>query len=119
MNIYYRMKKAKEAIEIAELFINATQNKMFNKFLTNYIIQNKYEDGHWKLELPFYVIDFDEHEIRVRYFIEDNKNGELRINTISEEYIYFIKTTITYDFYYLIKVFGLAIDRRYVNYIIL
>ncbi|UZP03333.1 hypothetical protein JW813_16735 [Clostridium botulinum] len=111
-------KRAKEAVEMAELFINATQNKIFNKFITNYIIQNKYEEGPWKLEIPSYVIDFNlnEHDIRIRYLIGDNKEGELRINSVEEEYIYFIKAAISYDFYYLIKAFRIDIDRKYVNY---
>lgn len=64
------------------------------------------------------MIDFDllEHDIRIRYLIEDNKEGELRINSMSEEYIYFMKAAISYDFYYLIKAFEIDIDRKYVNY---
>lgn len=111
-------KKAKEAIEIAELFINATQNKMFNKFATDYSIQNKYEEEERKLVAPYYAIAFDlhEHEIRISYLTEDSKGGELIINSMEEKYIYFIKAAISYDFYYLIKAFGIDIDRKYVKY---
>lgn len=42
--------KARECIELAELFIDATQNKLFNRFITDYIIQNEYDstDGYIK-----------------------------------------------------------------------
>ncbi|WP_462392637.1 hypothetical protein, partial [Clostridium cadaveris] len=50
--------EAREAIEIAELFVNATQNIIVHNFLSNYFIQN-YEYKKCKIEAPFIRIAFD------------------------------------------------------------
>lgn len=110
--------KARECIELAELFIDATQNKLFNRFITNYNIQNEYDRTDTYMRKPFYSISFEpgDGEIRIYANNEEDVTKEVRLSTLDEEYIYFIKSAISNNFYYLTKVFEVNIDYRYVNY---
>ena len=110
--------KAKEAIELAELFINATQNKLFNKFFTDYNIQNEYDEESIYIKEPAYSIRFHPYdcEIYILYFQEKGDRIEVNLKATDKEYVYFLKAGISYDFYYLVKAFGCNMDRKYVNY---
>ncbi len=110
--------KAKEVIEIAELFINATQNKSFNKFFTDYSIQNEYDSEDIYVQKPSYSIHFDPQECEINIYCHPEK-GELvkvKLEVTDKEYVYFLKAGICNDFYYLVKAFGCDLDRKYVNY---
>lgn len=110
--------KARECIELAELFIDATQNKLFNRFITDYSIQNEYESTDTYMRKPFYNISFEprEREIRIYANNEEDITKEVRLSPLDEEYIYFIKSAISSNFYYLTKVFEVNIDYKYINY---
>ncbi len=111
-------KNAKEAIEIAELFINATQNKLFNKFFTDYIIQNEYDIENEHIKRPYYSVRFnlDKYEINIYCKTEKKENINVKFKSSDKEYIFFLKAGICHDFYYLVKAFGCDINREYVNY---
>lgn len=110
--------KARECIELAELFIDATQNKLFNRFITDYNIQNKYDDQDIYMREPYYSVRFEPGEGEIRVYARGTKGAykEIKLNTLDAEYIYFIKSAISSNFYHLTKVFEVKIEPRYVNY---
>ena len=67
---------------------------------------------------PFYNISFEprEREIRIYANNEEDITKEVRLSPLDEEYIYFIKSAISSNFYYLTKVFEVNIDYKYINY---
>lgn len=110
--------KVRECIELAELFIDATQNKLFNRFITDYNIQNEYDSTDIYIREPFYNIEFKPGEGKVKIYARNEKGvtGEVNLSSLDEEYIYFIKSAISSDFYHLTKAFEVNIEPRYVNY---
>lgn len=110
--------KARECIELAELFIDATQNKLFNRFITDYIIQNEYDSTDRYIKKPYYSVRFEPGKGQIRIYAENEKGitGEVKLSSLDEQYVYFIKSAISSNFYYLTKVFEVNIDSRYVNY---
>lgn len=113
--------EAREAIEIAELFINATENILFNKFYTDYFIQNENDDRGYCVE-PFIKISFESCSARnLKPYIsityrEGEINEKLRINPEDKGYLFFIKAAVTNEFTYLINAFEYDIDKKYVRY---
>ncbi|GAA0102307.1 hypothetical protein UT300012_30220 [Paraclostridium bifermentans] len=112
----------KESIEIAELFINSTENIIFNRFITDYSIGNKYDENKWiwessHLDVSFNPITDKTDKITIR-FIDDNDNelNKLNLKPIDKGYIYLIKSAITNDFSQVIKAFKYEFDEKYVNY---
>lgn len=113
--------EAREAIEIAELFINATQNKVLHKFCSSYSIQNEYDEKKNRLELPYIKVDLDlcsnkKKIIRIRYKVDDVNRGEIILNPDDKEYIFLIKASASYNFSYLPQIFKCDIDSKYINY---
>ncbi|WP_394862843.1 hypothetical protein [Paraclostridium bifermentans] len=110
--------KARECIELAELFIDATQNKLFSRFITDYNIQNEYDDKDVYMRVPYYSVSFEPGEGKISVYGRNEKGitGEVKLNPLDEEYIYFIKSAISSNFYHLTRVFEVKIDPRYVNY---
>ncbi|WP_308898790.1 hypothetical protein [Candidatus Desulfosporosinus nitrosoreducens] len=110
--------KAKETIEIAELFINATQNILFNKFITRYYIQNEYDSEDKFIKKPCYRIDFNplKSEIEISCIPESGEDIEVKLKSSDKEFVYFLKAGICRNFHYLIKAFGYDIDKKYINF---
>ncbi|ARC83400.1 hypothetical protein U732_2317 [Clostridium argentinense CDC 2741] len=119
--------EVREAIEVAELFINATQNIILNKFSNDCYFGNRYNEktGKWitpYLEISFNPFSKDNNKINISSK-EDKENvsgldtgNSIKLQTIDDGYIYFIKSLITQDFSYLVKAFGDKVDKKYVNY---
>lgn len=110
--------KAKEAIELAELFINATQNKLFYKFITDYYILNEYDSEKGSTKKALYAINFNPNKSTIEIYCCAKKEEKIIVTLKSsdKEFLYFLKAGICHDFYYLAKAFGCDIDRKYVNY---
>ncbi|NFG24362.1 hypothetical protein FDF86_01720 [Clostridium botulinum] len=111
--------EAKEAIEIAELFINATQNIIWHKFFSDYCISNCEYDSKYKT--PYIIVSFDlrcseEGAINLHYNIDDINKGEISIKPKDKEYVFFVKSSISHNFNYLPKIFGCNIDSEFINY---
>ncbi|WP_032121105.1 hypothetical protein [Clostridium amazonitimonense] len=119
--------EVRESIEVAELFINATQNIIVNKFSNDcYFGNNYYENsGTWispYLEISFNPFKKHRNTISIRamedregiYGVDSGKSIELK--AIDDGYVYFIKSLITQDFSYLVKAFGDNIDEKYIKY---
>ncbi len=114
-----KIEDAQEAIEIAELFINSTQNVILNKFYSNYIIQNDYDETSTTLASNHISISFmpeyyDSH-IDLHYYNGETQ-GDIVLSPTDEEYIFFIKAAISHDFSYLSKAFGYGPDRKFIKY---
>ncbi|WP_346876828.1 hypothetical protein [Clostridium sp. UBA5712] len=115
--------EAREAIEIAELFINATQNVILHKFFSDYCIRNEYNENDIKIKSPFIFVRFDlysdkESLINLYYNIDDIDKGEIILKAEDKEYIFFVKASISHNFSYLPKIFGCNINFKYINYTI-
>ncbi|WP_282193149.1 hypothetical protein [Romboutsia ilealis] len=112
----------KESIEIAELFINSTENIIFNRFITDYSIGNKYKENDWKWESSHLEVRFDTLTDKADKiticFIDDKNNmvNKLKLKSIDNGYIYLIKASITNDFSQIIKAFKYDFNETYVNY---
>lgn len=111
--------EAKEAIEIAELFVNATQNIIWHKFFSDYCISNCEYDRKYKT--PYIRVSFDlrcskEGSINLYYNIDDINKGEMSIKPEDKEYVFFVKSSISHNFNYLPKIFGCNIDSKFINY---
>lgn len=116
-----KQEEAREAIEIAELFINGTQNIILHKLFSSYSIQNEYDEENSKLELPFIKVDLNlsynkEKNIRIRYEVDDINNGEIILKPKDKEYIVLIKASISCNFRPLPALFKCNIDSKYINY---
>nr|WP_025774446.1 hypothetical protein [Clostridium botulinum] len=113
--------EAREAIEISELFINATQNIVLHKFCSNYSIQNEYDEEKNRLELPYIKIDLNSYSnegrnISIHYNIDGANKGKIILNPKDKEYIFLIKVSISYNFSQLPELFKCDIDSKYINY---
>ena len=111
--------EAKEAIEIAELFINATQNIIWHKFFSDYCISNCKYDSKYKT--PYIIVRFDlrcseKGAINLYYNIDDINKGEISIKPEDKEYVFFVKSSISHNFSYLPKIFGCNIDSKFIHY---
>lgn len=115
-----KLEEVKEAIEIAELFINATQNVLFQKFYTDYVIQNDYDKAKKFLSSNRISVsfcpDFLNSYVKLYYYSNGMEKGDIELTSIDDEYIFFIKSAITHDFSYLAKPFGYGPDRTFINY---
>ncbi|HBJ1650196.1 TPA: hypothetical protein LA460_002387 [Clostridium botulinum] len=112
--------EVREAIEVAELFINATQNIIINKFSTDVYIGNHYDEKTWTWTSPHLEISFnpfhkESNRINITYI--DEKKFKTELKATDKGYVYFIKSAITQDFSYLVKAFNYEIDKKYVKYI--
>lgn len=110
--------EVREAIDVAELFINATQNVIVNKFSNECYFGNKYDEkrGIWispHLGISFNPFHKESNRMNI-ICIEESKSIELK--AIDDGYIYLVKALMTQDFSYLVKAFGDKIDRKHVNY---
>ncbi|WMJ81463.1 hypothetical protein RBU49_04195 [Clostridium sp. MB40-C1] len=113
--------EAREAIEIAELFVNATQNIILHKVFSNYSIQNEYDEEKNKLELPYIKVHLDlcsedEKIINIRYKADDVNKGEISLKPNDKEYILFIKVSVLHNFSCLPEIFKCNIDSKYISY---
>lgn len=111
--------EAKEAIEIAELFVNATQNIIWHKFFSDYCISNDEYDRGYKI--PYIKVSFDlkcseKGSINLYYNIDDENKGEIIIKPEDKEYVFLVKASISHNFSYLPKIFGCNIDSKFINY---
>jgi len=114
---------AREAMEMSELFINATQNVILNKIFSNYFIQNEYEEDENEIVTPYIGISFDSNlneqsKIKIHYNVDDSDKGDVILKSQNKEYIYFLKAAISHKFHYLALVFKPSIDLKYVRYTI-
>lgn len=113
--------EAREAIEIAELFVNATQNIILHKFFLSYSIQNEYNEEKNRLEVPYIKVDLDlcsedEKIINIRYKADDVNEGEIILKPNDKEYIFFIKALVSHNFICLPEIFKCNIDSKYISY---
>lgn len=113
--------EAREAIEISELFVNATQNIILHKFFSSYSIQNEYDEEKSNIELPFIKVDLDlcdkeKKIIKLRYNADDVNKGEIILKPNDKEYIFFIKASVSHEFSCLPEIFKCSIDPKYINY---
>lgn len=113
--------EAREAIEIAELFINATQNIIWHKFFSDYFICNEYDKNDIKIKAPHVRVGFDlqcskKASINLYYRIDNENKGEIIIKPEDKEYIFLVKSSISHDFSYLPKIFRCNIDCKFINY---
>lgn len=113
--------EAREAIEISELFINATQNVVSNKIFSDYAVQNYYDENKSKFSLPFIKISFDsnvnqESKIDIYYKIDDSDKGEITLKSDSKEYVFLLKAAISHKFNYVALVFKPNINLKYIKY---
>lgn len=112
-----------ESIEVAELFINATENILFNKFCTDYFIQNEYDENDRKFyEKSILRVSFESKSsfnpetcINIIYR-KDNIKEKLKLKPENIGYVFFIKASITNEYSYLANAMGYDIDRQYINY---
>ncbi|UPA31753.1 hypothetical protein L0P85_06345 [Terrisporobacter glycolicus] len=113
-----------ESIEVAELFINATENILFNKFCTDYIVQNEYDENDKEfyknslLKVSFNSESSFNSDVYINIIIYD-KNGAketLKLKSEDRGYVFFIKASITNEFSYLVNAMGYDIDKKYVKY---
>lgn len=115
-----KVNEAREAIEIAELFINGTQNIIWHKFFSDYIISNEYDENDVQLKTPYVRVNFnfyrEKSSINLYYDIDDENNGEININPKDREFIYLVKSSISHNFSYLPKVFGCNVDSKFIHY---
>ncbi|CAI3701536.1 hypothetical protein [Clostridium neonatale] len=112
--------EVREAVEIAELFINATQNILWHKFISDYFVLNEYNEDYSNIKKPYIdvsinLISEEGVEINVLYKGED-KQEKIKILPENKEYIMFLKASISNNFEYLPKIFGCDIDTKYINY---
>lgn len=119
--------EVREAIEVAEIFINATQNIILNKFSNDCYFGNRYNEDTGTWITPYLEISFNpfnkhnnSFNISVRSDKENisglNIRDSIELQAIDKGYVYIIKALITQDFSYLVKVFGDKVDKKYVNY---
>ncbi|MEW9095243.1 MAG: hypothetical protein AB2417_09195 [Clostridiaceae bacterium] len=113
--------EAREAIEIAELFINATQNVIWHKFFSDYVVQNKYCEEKNNITIPFIRISFNsgyekKSEINIYHKMDDTSKEQIILKPENKEYIYFIKAAISHKFHYLPLAFNCNINLKYINY---
>lgn len=113
-----KIEEAKEAIEISELFINATQNKVLHKICSCYSIQNEYDEEKRDLESPFIKVYIDlcsGKENRISIY-DDSSKESVYLKPTDNEYILLIKSAISYNFTYLPTIFKCNIDSKYIKY---
>lgn len=113
--------EAREAIEIAELFVNATQNIIWHKFFSDYFIQNECDEKDRYLKTPYIRVGFNlqcnkKTSINLLYNIDDINKGEIIIEPEDKEYIFLVKSSISHNFSYLPKIFRCNIDSKFINY---
>lgn len=117
--------EVREAVEVAELFINSTENIITRNFYHSIFFGNNlYIDDSYNK--PFFKISYPEdnkdnkilkqkyNEFKITLF----KNKETYISKISpknKKYIFLIKVLLG-EFSYLVDVFDIDMERKYFNY---
>jgi len=117
-------KEAREAVEVAELFINSTENVITRNFYhsiyfgNNLYIDNSYNRPFFKISYPEddvgnNILEQKYNEFRITLF----KNEEKYIAKVlpeNEKYIFLIKVLLG-EFSYLVNVFNIDMERKYFN----
>lgn len=101
-----------EAVELAELYINATQNMMFYTLLTDYYIRNeRLESGY--LAYQYISIRFSPSYQKSRITINMRElEQEIKLDIQDLSYLYLMKAALTHDFGYLKEAFDLPIPKE-------
>ncbi|GAE27476.1 hypothetical protein JCM9140_3624 [Halalkalibacter wakoensis JCM 9140] len=121
--------EVREAIDIAKLFVNATQNIVLRKKFTNYLLYSvnpKKSDQSMKrsheVSLPSINISFsfkDEGEnvkYLVSYYPPSGEIYDVTLQPDCKEYVYLLKIGLTGKFNRLPAIFGSTVEQRFVNY---
>ncbi|SNT19492.1 hypothetical protein SAMN05446037_105025 [Anaerovirgula multivorans] len=108
--------EVREAIEVAELFINATQNIIVNKLSNDCYFGNSYNEDNGTWLSPYAEVSFnpfhnDSNRLNIKWGYQS-----MELMPIDDGYIFFIKSMMTQDFSYLVKAFGDKIHKEYVKY---
>ncbi len=107
-----------KSLEIAELFINNTNYKMFSIFLQDYNVTNEYKENKPKIPIPFLSVMYESVEgiFKLRYYDNDFESGDILITNKDEEYIFLVKASISHDMYYLARIFSKCIPKDKVHF---
>ena len=115
-----KKKEIKEAVEIAELFINATENVLCSNICNCFGFSSSFDSETLEFNDISYYVDFDitgDKKITITLLHSVEKISET-ITLADEEYVFLIKTMISHEFGYLTKAFGKSVENRYIKYII-
>jgi hypothetical protein len=117
---YFLPKKeeVKEALEVAELFINATYNVVYSSICTEISFGSNFDSEK---------LDFIEEHYYVEFNVSTDKSIHVMILGLEErikeiitvkdlEYVFMIKAMVSHDFYYLTKAFNQKIEKKYIKY---
>ena len=108
--------ECQEALELADLFINSTQNKMWYKKNTNIFIKNR------KNSLPYASIGVSEEafnsnnpHIEIFYFVNKERIS-FKIYPSDKEYLELLYISINHDYKRFPCLFEYIIEEKYINY---
>lgn len=113
-----KKKEVREALDIAELFINATENVVYSNICQSFRISNNIDSETGILIKEIYCVDFhvsNSKNIEVRLCMKEEQLVE-NITSKDEEYVFLLKAMVSHNFCYLTKAFGKSIDIRNIKY---
>lgn len=113
-----KVEEVKEALEVAELFINATKNVVYSEICHKFMFSSNFDNRGLLREKDFYYVDFDlsgDKKITVE-LCNSEREITKNITSTDEEYVFLIKAMVSHDFSYLPKAFGKKIDNKYIKY---
>lgn len=108
------IKECQEALELADLFINSTQNKMWNKKWTDFYISNNSNVG-WDIAISYKTFDTNNPYIEVSTTGKENKMVA-KFYPYQEEYLELLYISIRHEFSRLPNFFEQSFAEKYINF---
>ncbi|MCC5896066.1 MAG: hypothetical protein JJU16_11425 [Alkalibacterium sp.] len=107
--------ECQEAVELADLFINSTQNKMWNKKWTDFYIQSNSNTSS-DIALSYNTFNTDMPYIEVKTRGNNKNETNTKFYPEQEEYLKLLYISIKHEFNMLPEFFGSDIKEKYVNF---
>nr|WP_314460624.1 hypothetical protein [uncultured Clostridium sp.] len=101
-----------EFVEIAELFINATSQKLGLDFMSSFTINNNINQEHYQMYFDLY--DISNGKITI-YSIIDEKRITKILTTTDNEYLDLVSSVIKREYSRIPKILGYEIDEKYIK----
>ncbi|MFL2095300.1 hypothetical protein [Marinilactibacillus psychrotolerans] len=107
--------ECQEALELADLFINSTQNKMWDKKWTDFYIQSN-SSTNLDIAISYKTFDTDTPYIEVRNRSNNKTENYTKFYPKQKEYLELLYIAIKHEFNMLPKFFGKDIEEMYINF---
>ncbi|MFD1415688.1 hypothetical protein [Oceanobacillus jeddahense] len=107
--------ECQEALELAELFINSTQNKMWDKKWTNFYIESNNSNVTSDIAISYETFNTDDPYIEVRTRGEEDPTV-VKFYPSQKDYLELLYISINHKFTRLPQFFECSMEAKYIHY---